>query len=302
MQTVGFIGLGKIGHPMAEQVQQGGFELCVCDVNEAAAADLVEQGAHFVATPSEVAARCDVVLTSLPGPSELETVVAGPSGLLEGSREGLVHCDLSTISLAAARAMREREAAAGIHFIDSPVSGGVWAARKGALALMVSGAREAYDVAHPVLDTLAKQIFYLGEEAGTGTLFKLINNAVFLSAGQALQEGLVLGAKAGVDMQDLAKVLQASSAGMYCGLLGPMLARAWDQSAFDLRLAHKDVGLAIETAEDLGVPLQLTRAAFATYGDAMQDDLGEKFFIATLAALERRADTEVPKTELSKDG
>lgn len=299
---VGFIGTGNIGNPIARQVQVAGFDLVVCDVRREAARNLLEGGADFGETPAEVAKRSDLVLSSLPGPRELATVIEGEDGLLAGARPGLVHVDLSTISLGAARRAREIEGAAGVHFVDSPVSGGKWAAEKGTLTLMVSGERPAYERATPVLEAIGRNVFFLGEAAGTGTLFKLINNQVFLCAGQALQEGLVLGARAGLELRQLIEVLRASSAGMYCGLAGPTLARSWDASAFDLALAEKDVALALDSARELGVPMPTTTAAHQTYADALEDGLGAKFFIATLAALERRAGIEIPPVDIDSGG
>lgn len=293
-KKLGFIGTGNIGNPMARTLQRADFDLTVCDLLHEAAQNLVDAGAHFAATPREVAERADIVLTSLPAPPQLDAVLSGPDGLLEGARAGLVHIDLSTMSLPAARAAREREAAVGAHFIDAPVSGGKWAAEKGELTLMVSGERSAFEAVEPVLETLGKNVFYLGEEAGTGTLFKLINNQIFLCAGQLCQEGLVLGAKAGLDLDRLLEVLKVSSAGMFCGLAGITMARSWEESSYDLALAEKDVRLALESAQDLGVPMPATAASHQTYADALADGLGEKFFIATLAALEERAGAKVP--------
>lgn len=299
MTRVGFIGTGNIGSPMAHRILGAGHELRVCDRRQEAAASLLAVGARWEATPGGAAGASDVVFTSLPGPAELEAVVRGDDGLVAGAGPGLVHVDLSTISLASARALRELEGAAGLHFLDCPVSGGAVLAERGALTLMASGEKHAFERVEPVLQALGKRIFYLGDGAGTGTLCKLINNAIFLCAGQLALEGMVLGAKAGLDPTQLLALLEVSSAAMYTGMVPATLARNFEAEGFSLALAEKDIALALDTARRLGVPMPTTAAAHQTYLRGVAGGLGEKLFTATLETLEAAAGTRVPARPVS---
>lgn len=295
MARVGFIGTGNIGRPMAHQILAARPDLAVSDLHRDAAASLLDAGAAWLDSPEEVGAVCDVVFTSLPGPAELAAV---GRALCQQPRSGLVHVDLSTVSLPAARQAHEVAANAGVAFLDCPVSGGAALAARGQLTLMASGDRAAFERAEPIMQALGERIFYLGSDVGTGTLTKLINNAIFLSAGQLAQEGMVLGAKAGLDLAKLVDVLKVSSAGMYTGMLPATLSRTFESEGFTMALAEKDVGLALETARELGVPMPTTTAAHGTYATGIADGQGRKLFTATLETLEAKAGIVVPATEV----
>lgn len=293
MTRVGFIGTGNIGAPMAGRVLGAGHALRVHDRDPAAAEALVAGGAEWADSPAAAAEGVEVVLTSLPGPRELEAVVSGDDGILAAAAPGLVHADLSTISLDAARRVHAWEQAAGVAFLDAPVSGGAVLAERGKLTLMTSGDAAALACARPVLSALGEQIFHLSEEPGTGTLVKLVNNAIFLCAGQLAQEGAVLAAKAGLDAARLLEVLKLSSAGMYVAMLPTTLARGFDAEGFSLALAEKDVALALETARGLAVPMPTTAAAHQTYLRGVAAGHGHQLFTATLQVLEAAAATRV---------
>jgi 3-hydroxyisobutyrate dehydrogenase-like beta-hydroxyacid dehydrogenase len=280
---------------MAHRILAAGHELAVCELRRDAARSLVDAGAAWSDSPAELARSCEIVLTSLPRPADVESVA---KELAEAPPEGLVHVDLSTISLSAAKRIAELEGRAGIAFLDCPVSGGAPLAARGQLTLMASGDRHAFERAEPVLKALGERIFHLGEEVGTGTLFKLINNAIFLCAGQLAQEGLVLASKAGLDLAKLVEILRASSSGMYLGMVPAALSRAFEVEGFTLGLAEKDVGLALETARELGVPMPATSAAYRTYAVAVANGRSEKLFTATLETLEAGAGVVVPRTQI----
>jgi 3-hydroxyisobutyrate dehydrogenase-like beta-hydroxyacid dehydrogenase len=299
LARVGVVGIGTIGSPMAMRLLAAGHDLVVFDLRAEAHAAVVEAGARAVASPREVAQACRVVMTSLPGPAEVEAVVGGGQGLLAGARPDDVHVDLSTSSWAAVRRVFSLEARAGVHHVDAPVSGGAHGASSGTLTVMASGERGAFERVEPLLAAFASRIFFLGE-SGSGTLAKLVNNAVFLCAGLVLQEGFVLAAKAGLDVATLVEVLKASSGGSYAALADLTLARNFDQVIFRLSLAEKDVSLALESGDDLAVPMPVTRAAHRVYEESLEQGLGDQVFYATLRALERAAGVEVPKPEPSE--
>jgi len=294
MATIGFIGTGSMGGAMARRLQGAGHALCVCDLRPEATRALADVGAEVVATPREVAKRCRIVMTSLPGPPQIEAVVAGADGLLAEARAGDVHLDLSTSSWEMVQRIAAQEARAGVHYLDAPVSGGTIGAAQGTLTVMASGDADALARVEPLLRAFARHVFALGAP-GTGTLVKLINNAIFLCAGLLAQEGFVLGARAGLDPRRLLEILKLSSGGMYAGLVETTLARDFERAFFSLALAEKDVSLALESARDLGVPMPVTRAAHDTYRRAVEQGLGAQVFFATLQAIERAAGVEVPK-------
>jgi 3-hydroxyisobutyrate dehydrogenase-like beta-hydroxyacid dehydrogenase len=299
MATIGFIGTGNIGNPMARHVIAAGHEVVVYDKNAAACDNLLELGARRGASPEDVAEQCRFVFTSLPGPKEVEDVVRGAQGLLAGAKPGDIHVDLSTNSVTAVKRIAELEAASGILYLDSPVTGGVAGAEAGTLTLLVSGDRLAFEKVEPFLGAIGTNVFYLGE-TGTGTTVKLINNLIVLCAGQLMQEGLVLGAKAGLDPVKLYEMLRVSSSRPFIGAMPAAIERQFENPSFSLALASKDVGLALETARDLAVPMPVTSAAHQTYLRALAAGLGSKSFMATLEALEAGANTVVPTAEVPR--
>jgi 3-hydroxyisobutyrate dehydrogenase-like beta-hydroxyacid dehydrogenase len=291
---VGFVGTGTIGAPMAKRMIDAGHVLVVCDRVEAATAPLIAAGATRAASPREVAAACRVVFTSLPGPAQVDEVATGKDGLLEGTRAGDIHVDLSTSAFDAVRALAAREAAAGVQLVDAPVSGGVLGATQGTLTVMASGERSAFERVEPLLGAFGKNIFYLGE-SGNGTLSKLVNNAIFLCGGLLVQETFAMAAKAGLDPNRLLEVVQKSSGAAYAGMAKLLLGRGFDNAFFQLALAEKDVALALASAQGLGVPMPVIEAAHGTYARALAMGLGPKLFAATLLAVEDAAGVEVPR-------
>jgi 3-hydroxyisobutyrate dehydrogenase len=291
---LGFIGVGTIGAPMAKRLLDAGHALVVCDKSEAATAPLVAAGATRARAPREVAAACRVVFTSLPGPADVDAVATGADGILAGARPGDVHVDLSTSALGAVRALAAREAAAGVHLVDAPVSGGAMGAAQGTLTVMASGDRGAFERVEPLFGAFGRNVFYLGA-SGNGTLTKLVNNAIFLCGGLLLQESFAMAAKAGLEPTRLLEVVQKSSGAAYAGVAKLLLGRGFDNAFFQLALAEKDVGLALASGRELGVPMPVTQAAHETYARALAMGLGPKLFAATLLAIEDAAGVTVPK-------
>src|SRR5262245_10209414 len=279
---------------MARRLLEAGHALVVCDRVEAATAPLVAAGATRARSAREVACACRVVFTSLPGPREVEEVVTGAGGLLEGAQAGDVHVDLSTSAFDAVRALAAREAEAGVHLVDAPVSGGAAGAAQGTLTVMASGAEAAFERVAPLFSAFGKHVVYLGE-AGNGTLHKLVNNAIFLCGGLLVQETFAMASKAGLAPSQLLEVVSKSSGAAYAGLAKLLLGRGFENAFFTLALAEKDVSLALASAESLGVPMPVIEAAHGTYARALALGLGPKLFAATLLAVEDAAGVEVPK-------
>jgi 3-hydroxyisobutyrate dehydrogenase-like beta-hydroxyacid dehydrogenase len=296
MGEIGFVGTGNMGSPIARRLLAAGHEVVACDASEPALLPVLEAGASHAASPREVAACCPIVFTSLPGPREIEAVAAGEDGILAGASRGAVHVDLSTSSYASVRSLHAKEAAAGVELVDAPVSGGSAGAEQGTLAVMASGERGAFERVEPLFGAFASNVFHLGEP-GSGTLVKLVNNAIFLCAGLLAQEGFVLASKAGLEPAKLLEVLKVSSGGMYAGMAELTLKRGFDNAFFSLGLAEKDVSLALESARSLDVPARVTEAAHGVYARALERGLGSQVFFATLLSLEEEAGVEIPRLE-----
>jgi 3-hydroxyisobutyrate dehydrogenase len=248
-----------------------------------------------------VAERARILFASLPGPREVEDVVRGPDGTLAASQRGDIFVDLTTNSVSAVKRMAAALEQQGVHYLDCPVTGGVHGARAGTLSVLGSGDRDAFTRVEETFGAFAANVFYLGEP-GTGTLIKLINNLIVLCSGQLVQEGIVMGAKAGLDPAKLYEILQVSTAKPFIGLMPHMIGRRFENPTFALNLAVKDVSLALETARDLAVPMPMTSAAQQTYLRALAAGLGEKSFMATLEALEAGAGVNVPLTQIDRGG
>lgn len=285
-----------MGRPMAGHLLAAGHRLRVFDRSLAATAPLVEAGAELASSPAAAADGADAVFCSLPGPAEVREVVTGADGVLTAGRPPAVLVDLSTNAVDVVRDLRERCAAAGVAFVDAPVSGGLPRAEAGTLSVLVGGDDEDLEKVRPLLECLGERVFHVGP-SGSGTVAKLVNNQLFLGAAALVQEAYLLAAAAGLDPSDLHAVLKASSAGPYVALAPLLLGRAFDDVIFRLDIAAKDLDLAARTARDLGVDAPVTAAAARLYADAVAAGLGGQVFHATLRELERRAGVEVPPLE-----
>lgn len=254
---VGFIGLGNIGNPMAVNLSRSGFELLVHDRRRAQADNLLASGASWADSPRELAAGCDVVITSLPGPTEVGTVIEGPGGVMEGIRAGSGLIDMSTNSVPEVRRLAEVLRTRGVFMLDSPVTGGVENARHGKVTMFVGGEREQFDRLRPVLEGIGDKIFYMGP-IGAGNTTKLITNMLGFIQIAALGEGLMLGARGGLDLANLREAIIASTAASAMADHDvPMIFDGSYDPSFSLKLVCKDIRLAVELARKLDVPVEL---------------------------------------------
>ncbi|GGX95633.1 NAD-binding protein [Massilia dura] len=271
--TIGFIGLGNMGGPMATRLAAAGYPLVVCDPSARAVAALVERGARSVETAAEVGAQAEIILVSLPTPDVVQEVAFGPEGLIHGGKARIL-VDLSTTGPKAAVQIAARLAESGITAMDAPVSGGVASAVKGSLALMVSGPRAVYDELQPVLAHLGK-LFFCGDKAGLGQTLKLANNLMSAAALAVTSEALAMGVKAGLDPTVMIDVINASSGRNSASVdkfPRAVIPRTFD-FGFATGLSYKDARLCVEEAEALGVPMivgsavrQMLAVTNATFG------------------------------------
>jgi len=254
-EHLGFIGVGRMGGPMAGRLLDDGFSLTICDTSDTAVAPLVARGARRAASPTEVASAVETVLVSLPTPAVVQAVALGENGVIGGSRVKMF-VDLSTTGPRVATAVAQGLAAKGIVAVDSPVSGGVTGAQKGTLALMVSCPRELLERLQPILRPIGK-VFFIGDRPGMGQTMKLINNLLSAAAIAITSEGMVMGVKAGLDPKVMLDVINAGSgrnSATQDKFPRSVLPRTFD-FGFPTELLYKDVKLCLDEGEALGVPM-----------------------------------------------
>jgi 3-hydroxyisobutyrate dehydrogenase len=254
-----------MGRPMGLNLMKAGFNLTVWNRTRERAREFVERGAATAATPRDVAAKSEVVITMVSDPPALEEVLFGPKGVIDGLQKSAVLIDSSTVSPALARRAAAACAEHEAEFLDAPVTGGTWGAEKGELVFMVGGRKDVLEKVYAVLAAMGKQCFHLGGH-GAGQTMKLAMNMILALQVDALAEALALVQRAGLDGERLIEVLQASMArAAVLDVKAPMILSGQYAPSFPLRLMHKDLGLALELANQLGVALPATAAAREIY-------------------------------------
>jgi 3-hydroxyisobutyrate dehydrogenase-like beta-hydroxyacid dehydrogenase len=275
---LGFVGVGRMGGPMANRLLDAGYRLCVYDVSDEVTGPLVARGAELAASPAEVASTAETVFMSLPTPDVVrEVALGGNGGLINGSKVRTV-IDLSTTGPGVATEVAGKLAERNIAWVDSPVSGGVTGAKAGTLAVMVSCPKPAYQTLEPVLKVFGK-LFHAGEKPGLAQTAKLANNLLAATAMVATSEAMAMGVKAGLDAKVLIDIINASSGRNSASqdkFPRAILPRTFD-FGFATGLSYKDVRLCVEEAEAMGVPmvvggavremLAVTRARFGAGSD-----------------------------------
>ena len=292
---VGFIGVGNIGQPMAQQIAGAGLDLVVHDLRREAAAPLLQSGATWADSPRELAQDCDIVSTCLPGPPEMEQVVFGAEGILEGVRPGAVYIDHTTNSPAMVRrvhgAMQER----GVDMLDAPVSGGMEGAQTRDLTVVVGGDAKTLERCRPVLDAVAKTVLHVGA-IGAGSICKITHNCASFVRSMALIECLTVGVKAGLEPAVLLDAFKKCALGSNMDLhvrLPATLFQGDFEPRFALKIARKDIGLATDLAADYEVPVQLARACLADMEEAISRGLEDSDSSVFLTIQEERAGVQV---------
>lgn len=252
---LGFIGLGRMGGPMAARLLEAGHSLTVYDTNDNAMQPLVERGVKPASSPAEVASKAAIVLLSLPVPSVVQSVALGENGVIAGNQVETV-IDLSTTGPATATATAQGLATRGITWVDAPVSGGVTGARNGTLALMVSCPEGTFEAIDPILKVFGRT-FYTGNKPGLAQVVKLANNLLAATALVVSSEALAMGVKAGVDAKVMVDIINASSgrnSATEDKFPRAILPRSFD-FGFATALSYKDVRLCVDEAESMGVPM-----------------------------------------------
>ena len=256
--TVGFIGLGIMGSPMARNLMRAGHRLVVHNRSPEKAGALAEEGAALAASPREAAETSDVIITMLPDSPDVEAVVAGPDGVLEGIRPGSLLVDMSTISPGVTRVLAERLAARGASMLDAPVSGGDVGAINGTLTIMVGGDARDFARAQPLFDAMGKNVVHVGA-IGAGQVTKAANQVVVALVIAAVAEGLTLGARGGVPPETILDVLGTGLAGnRVMELKREKLLSHVFKPGFRAELHLKDLGIALAEGHESGAALPVT--------------------------------------------
>jgi 3-hydroxyisobutyrate dehydrogenase-like beta-hydroxyacid dehydrogenase len=272
-KTIGFVGVGRMGGPMAGRLLDAGYSLSVYDTQAEATKPLVARGARLAHSPAEVASASDIVMTSLPTPDIVKNVALGPNGISSGNRARIV-IDLSTSGPGAAKLIAQEFAPRNMTLVDAPVSGGIKGAVNGTLAVMVSCPKATFEVVEPILKTFGK-LFYTGEKPGNAQTAKLANNLMAATALVITSEAMAMGVKGGVDAKVLIDIFNASSGRNTA--TSDKFPRAVLPGTFDFGfatgLSYKDVRLCIDEAEAMGVPMvcgsvvrQMLAITIAKYG------------------------------------
>lgn len=270
MSTVGFIGLGTMGRPMAKNLLAAGHDVVFYARRPEIAQEFIEAGATQAAHPAAVTAAAEFIITIVTADAEVREVVLGPHGVIEGATAGKMLIDMSTVSPATARELGVKLAAAGMAMLDAPVSGGPWGAESRSLTIMAGGEPLDFQRARAVFESLGKEIHHVGP-LGAGQTVKLVNQLLAAGTMALIAEGLVLAKAAGVDVGQLIDVVSKSS-----GNSAMLEARAKKfiladnyVPGFKTELMRKDVGLAVELGHTLDVPLPMASMALQLYTTAM---------------------------------
>ncbi len=292
---VGFIGLGTMGGSMAFNTIQGGHELVVHDIRRESATRHLEAGATWADSPREVAEASDIVFTSLPGPTEVEAVFLGDDGILQGMSAGKVYFDLSTSTPNLIRRLHDIASGQGVQVLDAPVSGGPRGAESRNLAIWVGGDKDVFDRCKTALDAIGDKAYYVGP-IGCGAVAKLVHNC----AGYVIQAGLAevftMGVKAGVEPLALWQAVRRGAQGRrgtFEGLAEHLLPGKFDPPDFALRLARKDVDLAVSVGREYDVPMRLANLVLQEMTEAMNRGWGDRDSRVAMLLQEERAGVEV---------
>ncbi|MEX0765546.1 MAG: 2-hydroxy-3-oxopropionate reductase [bacterium] len=292
-ERIGFIGLGIMGKPMARNLIKAGYSLTVHNRSRGAVDELVRDGAKDGRTPRAVAEESDIIITMLPDSPDVQQVVTGPGGVLEGLRKGAALVDMSTISPMVTQELAKAVRAKGAEMLDAPVSGGEKGAIDATLSIMVGGPEETFARVKPVFEAMGKNIVHIGA-SGAGQVTKACNQIVVALTIQAVSEALTLAAKAGVDT---GKVRQALLGGFAQSRIldvhGQRMLERNFKPGFRVRLHQKDLNIGLSTGKNLGVPLPATAIVQEAFTALQGLGRGDQDHSSLVTLLEDLAKTQV---------
>lgn len=289
---IAFFGLGNMGNPMAANlISCNEYSVTVYDLERSRADNLVELGGHWMEDVAKSLAEADMIMTSLPGPTQIEQFAFNADGLFTHARPGACWLDLSTNNMATCLKITAAAAEKGIHFLDTPVSGGDEGARAGSLTILVGGEQAVFDECLPVLNSIGENITLLGPN-GAGYAAKISQVILCYLHSVALSEALMLGVKAGVDATAMLEIIQNSTGRSYVAdRYGPPILNGDYDPSFALGLAHKDMRLAKELADTLGIELPMCNLVEDIYQRACDTYGGGQNHLMAVKLLEDASQT-----------
>jgi 2-hydroxy-3-oxopropionate reductase len=291
--TIGYIGLGLMGKPIARNILKAGYPLVVHNRSREAVAELVAEGAIEAFSPKEVAQQAEILFTNLPDTPDVELVALGVEGIIEAAREGQILIDNSTIKPASARMIAEKLAEKGMASLDAPVSGGDIGAINGTLAVMVGGPAEALERAMPVLEAIGKSITHVGD-AGAGQIAKCANQIMVAAQMVAMGELLILAKKSGADPEKVVKAIQGGAAQCWAlDVKPPRLFEGNRQPGFKAYMQAKDMGIVMDTAKEYGVPVPGTAVNTQMFNAMLEMGMADLDNSAVLGVFEKLANTNL---------
>ena len=293
MLKVGYIGLGLMGKSIARNILKAGFPVVVHNRSQGAVDELVAEGATRASSPREVAEQVDVVFTNLPDTPDVERVVLGENGILEGAHDGLIYIDNSTIKPASARRIAEVLAGKHAFALDAPVSGGDIGARNGTLTIMVGGDASALEKAMPVFLAMGKTVTHVGE-AGAGQVAKAANQIMVAAQMVAMGELLVFAKKAGVDPRKVVEAIKGGAA--QCWTLDVKPPRLFDGNrnpGFKAHMQLKDLKIILDTAREYDIPITGTGENTKLFQEMIDSGMGELDNSAVVGVIEEKAGVRI---------
>ncbi len=294
---IGYIGLGAMGRPMAVNLAQAGHDLVVCDTDESRTAILAQRGAAVAATPKETADEADIVLACLPSLAAAEAVATGADGAVNGAR-ATAFVNMGTTGSAYSEAAAEAMAKAGKAFLDAPISGGPPGAEAATLGIMCSGDKATFDALKPALDAISGKAVYLNDRPGAAQTMKLVNNIISFGNLSVALEAFTLGAKAGLDPEQMVEVVNASSgrnSATETKIPNHVLTRTFDYGGA-MYIIEKDLELWRREAERYETPMWLGTNIRTLFMQCMAEVGRDKDMTALAQTLEKMAGVQIPKT------
>lgn len=292
-KRIGFIGLGSMGKPIAINILKKGFDLMVLDTNPKPVEELKAMGAKVASTPEEIAENTEIGMTCLPEVWIIEDVALGPNGLIHGARPGWIYLDASTCDPVVSKKIEEAMRAKGIRMLDGPVSGGIPTAYDGRLSTMISGSEDLFQECREVIQCYTSKILYVGEEVGTANAMKLVNNLMTCTNLVIAAEGLVLAAKAGLNLKTVYELVKVSTgASNIFERRGPYMLTRYFEPEGAIEVAYKDLELLSLWARRLRVPIVMPTIAQQIYQACRAMGLSNKDFASTVMFYEQYAGVE----------
>ncbi|SVA58337.1 uncharacterized protein METZ01_LOCUS111191 [marine metagenome] len=293
IQRIGFIGLGIMGKPMALNLIAAGYTLTVYNRTQRKTIALEQAGARLASSPKQVSENSDVVITMVSDSPDVQEIVLGNDGILEGIRHNSIVIDMSTISPSMTKTLSQRLSEKGASMLDAPVSGSSWAAEDGTLSIMVGGDKEIFQKCLPIFETLGKTIVHIGP-TGMGQVCKLVNQVIVAGTLASVCEGLLLGSKSGVDLENVFQAITGGAANSWqLENLGSRIIKRDFAPGFTVKLMLKDQRLINQASEELELPMPVSSIARQFFYILGQKGLGEEGTQSYIKALEEIGETEV---------